>query len=123
MRERMALKHYPIFEQDKKPDRVVEAEYIRVDLASRRTYDVVVEGEVVGRITRATQNTDRKYGRIRVPGKGRPAWSWRRSDGRNNPPGMYSGNRRDAVARILGYTLGEKVEGGDQWQTASSTRS
>jgi hypothetical protein len=111
MKERMVLKHRPFYDEERKPDLVVEAEYVPVEGAYRTTYDVVVEGEIVGRITRATESTDRHYGRIGVPGKGRPAWSWNsRKDGRNNIPGLYAHNRRTAVAEIMGYTSGEREQ-------------
>lgn len=79
-----------------------------------KAYDVVARnGRVLGRIERATESTDRHYGRIRVPGKGRPAWAWARyktgEAPRYNYPGCYESNRAMAVARMLGYEQGEEV--------------
>jgi len=76
---------------------------------SMKAYDVHVDGEHVGYIERAIESTDRHYGRIRVPGKGRPAWAWRRADGTGNSPGVYASTRADAVAHLLGYSMGRPL--------------
>lgn len=79
-----------------------------------RAYEVIVLGETEprGKIERALENTDRHYGRIRVPGKGRPAWAWRRSwpERKSNSPGVYEHNRAYAVARVLGWDRGVVVK-------------
>ena len=62
----------------------------------------------VGYIERSVQSTDRHYGRIRVPGKGRPAWQWHRdTDNGRSSPGVHEPNRAHAIAHVLGYDWGE----------------
>ena len=109
MRERMRLRDFALGES--KPDRVIEVEYRPTRHWNGRSaaYEVALDGEVIGKIERATESTDRHYGRIRIPGKGRPAWSWRGADGRANSPGLYPHNRRGAVAKILGYSTAERI--------------
>ncbi len=98
--------------------RTVEVEYVKTDHwdGESAAYNVVIDGKVVGKIERAMTNTDRHYGMIRVPGKGRPAWSWRRAkksrrkDVRDeNYPGSYASTRAQAVAEILGGVSGERT--------------
>lgn len=94
----------------------VSVEFVRTEHWSSdpkmTAYEVVVGGETVGKIERATESTDRHYGRIRVPGKGRLAWGWSRADipfnkeGHSHRPGVYESNRANAVARVLGYDYG-----------------
>jgi hypothetical protein len=119
MRERIVLIHTNWYKrEDKLPDLKVEVEYVPAQHWSsdegRKAYDIVIDGEVVGKITREIENTDTHYGRIRIPGKGRPAWGWTRAKkkagetGNRNAPGMYEHNRRSAVAKILGYSYAEK---------------
>lgn len=102
------------------PDRVVSVEYVRATHwdGESPAYDVLIDGKKIAKIERATENTDRHYGRIRSPGKGRPAWSWTQAnpgdgahlDGRrSNSPGVYEPTRAAAVARALGYWIGTKV--------------
>lgn len=73
-----------------------------------KAYDVIVDGEPVGHVEQAEESTDRHYGRIRVPGKGRVAWGWRTSDGKRNAAGCYEATRSSAVARMLGYSRARK---------------
>lgn len=79
-----------------------------------KAYEVVARnGRVLGRIERTIESTDRHYGRIRVPGKGRLAWAWARyrtgEAPKYNYPGCYESNRAQAVARMLGYEHGEEI--------------
>lgn len=98
--------------------RTVEVEYVKTSHWDDESaaYNVVIDGKVVGKIERATESTDRHYGMIRVPGKGRPAWSWkrakksRRKDVRDeNYPGSYASTRAQAVAELLGGSRGERT--------------
>ena len=66
-----------------------------------KAYNVRVAGVLVGRIERAVESTDRHYGMIRVPGRGRLAWAWRALDGRCNSPGLYEPTRAAAVQRLM----------------------
>lgn len=84
-----------------------------------KAYDVVDArtDEVVGRISRSLESTDRHYGRIRVPGKGRLAWSWETKntgtrESRRNSPGVYAHTRAEAVAKIYGYDYTTTTKGG-----------
>lgn len=76
-----------------------------------RAYEVLHNGKVIGKVEQVTESTDRKSGRIRVPGKGRLAWAWTRKPyhiaSNSNSPGLYARNRNDAVAELLGYQYGE----------------
>lgn len=78
-------------------------------------YEVVVNGRVKGTVEQSTISTDRHYGRIRVPGKGRVGWSWRKKLRRNQRDERYrthgSGehSRASAAAHVLGYETGTAV--------------
>lgn len=76
------------------------------------------DGRLVGTIERAIESTDRHYGRIRSPGKGRPAWQWKgpkpgdgaHLDGkRASRPGIYEHSRGDAVACLYGFSRGQEI--------------
>lgn len=117
MKERLRLRHYSFGER--KPDKVVDVEYVRkphdrtgsLNAAGRAwvAYDVLVDGELCGSIAQATKSTDRNYNRIRVPGKGRVAWSWTRADRTSNRAGCYERTRRNAVAELLEYSEGMRA--------------
>ena len=94
--------------------REIEVEYREVEHwnttdTGMKAYEVYEGETLIGKIERAVENTDRLYGRIRLPGKGRLAWSWRGVDGRRNSPGLYPSSRRSAVADMLGYSEGRKI--------------
>lgn len=101
-----------------KPPRYVEVEYGPADhwasgtnAADRpwRAYAVTVDGVEVGRVEQTTQSIDRHYGRIRLPGRGRVAWQWRRADGTREKVWSPEATRSTAVARMLGYDFAEKI--------------
>lgn len=120
MIETLRLRHFTILAEDRLEDRTVTVEYVEVDHWStqpnpdgseRRKYEVYVDHGLAGTIEQTTESTDRKYGRLRRPGKGRVAWSWRSADGkRENSPGLYARTRRIAVAKLVGYSEGEVVK-------------
>jgi hypothetical protein len=70
---------------------------------TQKAYDVLVSGKVVGHVESAVASTNRLHGLIRVPGKGRHAWAWRRADGKENGAGRYASTRSNAVAELLGF--------------------
>lgn len=80
-------------------------------------YDVYVDGTLTGRIRQTVESTDRNYSRIRVPGRGKIAWSWDRKYavgpnrvGRtSNSPGLYAASKRSAVGDMMGYGRATKV--------------
>lgn len=109
---------------DPKPSITLEVEYVEVqhylgknDWSKNpngnpwRAYEVIVEGKVIGQVEQVKESTDRKAGRIRIPGKGRLAWGWKLKPyhiiGNHNSPGLYARTRNDAVAKMLGYSLAE----------------
>lgn len=110
-REKLEIRDY----RNGKPAKTVDVEYVArphwntVD-AGMKSYDVNVDGVHVGYVEAATESTDRDYGRIRVPGKGRKAWSWRSIDGRTNAPGLYASTRAVAVAKLVNYSDAKKVK-------------
>ena len=116
MVETLLLRHFSYFDAERKPDLVVEVEYVEVeregqhgknpDGSKRRAYDVFIDHAYAGRIEHVTENTDRVYNRIRVPGKGRKAWGWRTPEGRYHSPGMYERTKRNAVAKLVEYSEG-----------------
>jgi hypothetical protein len=76
-----------------------------------KAYEVMLDGEKVGKIEHVVESTDRHYGRIRSPGRGRLAWGWVVTGPpgggimpRYNSPGLYRRTRRDAVADMLGWS-------------------
>ena len=72
-----------------------------------KAYDVFEGDTHLGYIERAIESTDRHYGRIRSPGKGRPAWQYRGKDGRpSSSPGLYSPNIARAVGGLYGFHYG-----------------
>ncbi len=79
---------------------------------SDRRYAVILPNlGRVGYIERSLQSTDRHYGHIRVPGKGRPAWQWYRDkDQKRSSPGVHEPNRASAIAQVLGYDWGEVIK-------------
>ena len=124
MRKTIRVQDWKSSYDDVKPARVVTVDLVRVPHWSsdeRRTAYDVYEGDVkIGTIERAKESTDRHYGRIRVPGKGRLAWAWHRPspvgrrgaylDGVNeNRPGCYESNIANAVARLYRYDRGEEI--------------
>ena len=87
----------------------VPREHWRTSDPGMKAYDVVgVDGTNHGYIERSVESTDRHYGRIRVPGKGRLAWQYRGED-RSSSPGVHCVNRLHAVARLLGYESARAV--------------
>lgn len=121
MTERLRLRHYPFFQEDRLPDLVVDVEYREIphylthpDLTHgvMRAYEIVVDGVVRGTIRHSIESTDRhiRGTRLRHPGRGRKAWSWETADRKSqNSPGVYASSRRVAAAKILGYSDAARV--------------
>jgi hypothetical protein len=90
--------------------RLRPATHWRTSDPSMKAYDVIaLNNRVLGKITREIENTDRHYGRIRMPGKGRLAWGWRRTNGHGNSPGLYARNIPHAIAKMMGFDTGEEI--------------
>lgn len=101
-----------------KPPQTVTVELVRLTHIGSyelpeddRRFSVVVNGASYGYIERSVESTDRHYGLIRVPGRGRPAWQWyREADGKRSQPGLHEPNRAAAIAHVFGYEFGEQVK-------------
>jgi hypothetical protein len=116
MIELLDLKHYAYFGDDRLPDKTVEVEYIEIphwnpegrnpDGSKERRFEVYVDHALVGTIEHSTESTDRHAGMIRIPGKGRKAWGWHATSGASNRPGLYERTKRNAVAKLVGYSEG-----------------
>lgn len=110
--ERLQLSHYD------GASRVVEVVYVPrrhwrgadSRFGQLKAYDVTADGQPVGYVEQTIESTDRQAGRIRIPGRGRVAWAWRRADGKTNGAGVYEVTRRSAVANLLGFTSGKKAD-------------
>lgn len=85
MKKPMTVEFRPYYPNEKQA-RMLTVEFCEVEhwaaeiglderVPNPKAYDVVVDGKIIGRIERAILSTDRIYGRIRSPGKGRPGWS------------------------------------------------
>lgn len=123
----LALEHYSF--GDTKPDRKVTVQFreiphyytgTNVNDNPWKRYEVMIDGEVVGRVEQVTASTDSQIRgtRLRRVGRGKLAWGWDRPRGKddpkgfgpvNNSPGMYGSSRIQAVAKMLGYSVAKRV--------------
>lgn len=123
MSEQLRLTHSGFGER--KPDRVIVAHYMAADHwntgSDLKAYDVVIDGEIVGRVEQVIAGTTSPIRGTRLirRHKGHIEWAWRRPRNADddepglgpirNSSGCYEQTRRDAVAEMLGYTRAEKV--------------
>lgn len=73
-------------------------------------YDVYGGGVLLGRVIQTRESTDRHYGRIRRPGKGRVAWKHQAVTARDESS-HYEHTRSTAVARMLGFDYAYRLDG------------
>lgn len=124
-KETLCLTDYGTW-QDHKPDKNIVVEYIEIphwkttprDGKLLKAYEVLVDGQKVGKVEQTIISTDRKAGRLRIPGHGRVGWAWGRPgkivNGVMRSPEHgtvygYVSNRRMAVAGLLDYSEAKKV--------------
>jgi hypothetical protein len=128
-KETLLLQEYG-FGGKRVPDLTIEVEYRKAPYYDHDTtyapdhrgktltaYDVYVDGTLTGRIRQTIASTDRNYNTIRVPGRGKIAWSWdrkhtagpNRQDRTSNYPGLYRTSKRSAVGDMMGYGCATKV--------------